>query len=79
MFAADLFVVGDDMPSWIEQFTGADAGSMIEQDLFAILRGNSVSEIADELQRRWDDFGVSYVIVRFMEQFAPLVERLTGH
>jgi hypothetical protein len=36
--------------------------------------------MVDELQRRRDRLGVSYVSVNaaFVEQFAPVVERLTG-
>ncbi len=44
-----------------------------------MLRG-SVTEMADELQRRRDALGVSYVSVNsaFVEAFAPVVERLAG-
>ena len=44
-----------------------------------MLRG-SVTEMSDELLRRRDAFGVSYVSVNgaFLEQLAPVVERLAG-
>jgi len=37
--------------------------------------------MADELQRRRDGLGTSYVAVNaaFIEQFAPVVELLAGH
>jgi hypothetical protein len=36
--------------------------------------------MADELQRRRDEYGLSYVSVNgsFLELFAPVVERLAG-
>ena len=78
--ATNIFVVGDEVPSWIEQFVGADAETMIAQDSLTMLRGNSVAELAAEIQRRRDTLGLSYISVNqvFMEQFAPIVERLTG-
>jgi hypothetical protein len=52
---------------------------MAEHDSMVLLRG-SVQEMADELQRRRDDFGVSYVSTSagFSEQLAPVVEKLNG-
>jgi probable F420-dependent oxidoreductase len=79
-YAMNIFVVGDQVPPWIQGFIGADAATLIEHDSLTMLRG-SVSQMADELQRRREELGVSYVSVNsaFMEEFAPLVERLTGH
>jgi hypothetical protein len=76
----NVFVIGDEVPAWMERFLGADAGTLIERDSLAMLRG-SVREMADELQRRRDAFGTSYVAVSaaFIEQFAPVVELLAGH
>jgi hypothetical protein len=53
--------------------------TLIERDSLVILRG-SVSEMADELQRRRERLGVSYVSVNaaYIEQFAPVVELLAG-
>jgi hypothetical protein len=44
-----------------------------------MLRG-STQDMLDELQRRRDSFGVSYVSVNsaLLDQLAPVVERLTG-
>jgi len=76
----NVFVVGDDMPAWMQQFLGADLSALIAHDSLAILRGGT-REMADEVQRRRDAFGTSYVAVNadFTEQFAPVVELLAGH
>jgi alkanesulfonate monooxygenase SsuD/methylene tetrahydromethanopterin reductase-like flavin-dependent oxidoreductase (luciferase family) len=76
----NVFVIGDDVPGWMQQFLGADAATLIAHDSLAMLRG-SAQEMADELQRRRDAFGTSYVAVNalFLEQFAPVVELLAGH
>ncbi|MGA2827148.1 MAG: LLM class flavin-dependent oxidoreductase [Streptosporangiaceae bacterium] len=78
-FAIVVFVVGDEAPPWVQRFTGADAATLAAHDSLAILRG-SVREIADELQRRRDTLGCSYIVVNgtFIEQFAPVVELLAG-
>jgi hypothetical protein len=75
-----VFVVGDDVPAWMQQFLGADAATLIAGDSLAMLRG-SAQQMADELQRRRDAFGTSHVAVNavFIEQFAPVVELLAGH
>ena len=76
----NVFVVGDDMPAWMQQFLGADAATLIAHDSLTMLRGTA-QEMADELQWRRDAFGTSYVAVNaaFIEQFAPVVEQLAGH
>jgi probable F420-dependent oxidoreductase len=78
-FAIIIFVVGDEAPPWVQRFTGADAATLAAHDSLAILRG-SAQEIADELQRRRDTLGCSYIVVNgaFIEQFAPVVELLAG-
>ncbi|MBN9099258.1 MAG: LLM class flavin-dependent oxidoreductase [Pseudonocardia sp.] len=77
--AMNLFVVGDEVPEWTRGFIGADAATLVAHDSLVMLRG-SVAEMADELQRRRDAIGVSAITVngRFLEQFAPVVERLDG-
>jgi len=76
----NVFVIGDDVPAWMQQFLGADAATLIAHDSLTMLRG-STREMADELQRRRDALGTSYVAVNaaFIEQFAPVVELLAGH
>lgn len=78
-FAMNLFVVGDEVPEWTKAFIGADAATLIENDSLVMLRG-SVTEMCDELQRRRDAFGASSFSVNgaFLEQFAPVVEKLSG-
>jgi alkanesulfonate monooxygenase SsuD/methylene tetrahydromethanopterin reductase-like flavin-dependent oxidoreductase (luciferase family) len=75
----NVFVVGDDVPGWMQRFLGADQATLIANDSLTMLRG-SAKEMAGELQRRRDAFGTSYVAVNgaFIEQFAPVVELLAG-
>jgi probable F420-dependent oxidoreductase len=77
--AMNLFVVGEEVPPWVVQFTGADAAAMVEHDSLTMLRGSTV-EMADELRRRRDTIGTSYISVNaaFFEQLAPVVELLAG-
>jgi probable F420-dependent oxidoreductase len=77
--AVNLFVVGDEMPAWTGSFIGADHATLVAHDSQTLLRGTP-GEMADELQRRRDAYGVSYVSVNaaFLEQLAPVVERLAG-
>jgi probable F420-dependent oxidoreductase len=77
--AMNLFVVGDEVPPWTQRFIGVDHAELVAHDAQTLLRGSAV-EMADELQRRRDAYGVSYVSVNaaFFEQLAPVVERLNG-
>ncbi|QRP43301.1 LLM class flavin-dependent oxidoreductase [Amycolatopsis sp. FDAARGOS 1241] len=79
-FALNLFVVGDEAPPWLSRFLGGlDVKTLVEQDSLTVLRGD-VDAMAAELDRRRDELGVSYFSVNgaFLEEFAPLVERLSG-
>jgi probable F420-dependent oxidoreductase len=75
----NLFVVGDEIPPWTQRFIGTDHTTLVAHDSQTLLRGTP-AEMADELQRRRDAYGVSYVSVNgvFLEQLAPVVERLAG-
>jgi len=77
--AMNLFVVGDEVPPWQKDFIGADIDDLVAADSLTLLRGD-VDAMVDELQRRRDAFGVSYVSVNsaFYEALAPVVERLAG-
>ncbi|HEY0814290.1 MAG TPA: LLM class flavin-dependent oxidoreductase [Pseudonocardia sp.] len=77
--AMNVFVVGDEVPPWVQGFLGVDAQQLIAADSLTMLRG-SVDGMVDELQRRRDAFGTSYISVNqaFYEELAPVVERLTG-
>jgi probable F420-dependent oxidoreductase len=78
-FAMNLFVIGEQIPPWTEKFIGADVATLIAHDSLVMLRG-SPTQMADELQRRRDELGVSYVCVNaeFFEQLAPVVDLLSG-
>jgi alkanesulfonate monooxygenase SsuD/methylene tetrahydromethanopterin reductase-like flavin-dependent oxidoreductase (luciferase family) len=78
-FAAPLFVVGDEAPPWLARFLQVDYATLVARDSLHILRG-SVPQMADELRRRRDVTGISYISVNgaFAEQFAPVVELLAG-
>jgi probable F420-dependent oxidoreductase len=77
--ALNIFVVGEQVPPWIRGFIGVDAQTLIDHESLTMIRG-SVDDMAAELERRRDELGVSYVSVNsaFIEEFAPLVERLSG-
>jgi alkanesulfonate monooxygenase SsuD/methylene tetrahydromethanopterin reductase-like flavin-dependent oxidoreductase (luciferase family) len=78
-FAMNLFAVGDDIPQHTKQATGADPADLIAADSLVLLRGSTAAMI-DELRRRRDQLGVSYVLVNaeFMTELAPVVEVLAG-
>ncbi|MEU5262050.1 LLM class flavin-dependent oxidoreductase [Amycolatopsis sp. NPDC021455] len=78
-FAMNIWVVGDEIPPWIRGFIGVDAETLIERDSLGMLRGD-VDAMVEELERRREAFGVSYISVNgaFIEQFAPVVARLAG-
>jgi probable F420-dependent oxidoreductase len=75
----NLMAVGDELPPWTQRFIGVDHAALVAHDSQTLLRGTP-AEMADELQRRRDAYGVSYVSVNgaFIEQLAPVVERLAG-
>ena len=77
--AMNLFVVGDEVPPWTKSFIGADMADLVAADSLTLLRGD-VDAMVDELQRRREAFGTSYVSVNgaFYEALAPVVERLAG-
>ena len=79
-FAAPIFVVGNEAPSWIARFLGTDMATLVTRDSLMILPGTSPAQIADEVRRRRDTLGISYFSVNgtFIEQFAPVVELLAG-
>lgn len=58
---------------------GLDGEQLLANRAVTVLRG-TVDEMCDELQRRREDLGLSYIIVSepMMEPFAPVVEALSG-
>lgn len=77
--AANLFVVGDETPPWVQKFLGADPAELDSRESLAVLRG-SPREMADELERRRDQLGVSYFVADsyYLDALAPVVELLAG-
>ncbi|MEQ4720066.1 LLM class flavin-dependent oxidoreductase [Nonomuraea sp. B19D2] len=65
----NLAAAGAEPPSWLS----------VPADGTGVLTG-TVDEMADTLRRRRDRLGVSYVSVnaQYLDEFAPVVERLTG-
>lgn len=75
----NLFVVGDEVPDWMQRFIGVDAAALIEHDSLVMLRG-STDQMVEELCRRREALGVSYISVNaaFLEEMAPVVQALSG-
>ena len=61
-----------------QENSAADPAAIL-RGLSVMLRG-SLDEMAEELRRRRDAFGTSYISVNqaFYEELAPVVEKLTG-
>ncbi len=70
--------VGDDVAEAIRT-TAEQLGStnaLVEQTPFVLI--GSVQQIVDKLERLRADLGISHVVVRDAEGFAPVVDALTG-
>lgn len=78
-FAMNLLTAGNDIPAHAKQMTGADPEELIAADSLVLLRGDTAAMI-DELRRRREQIGVSYILVNaeFMGQLAPVIEALAG-
>lgn len=78
--AMNLFSVGDEIPPHAKQATGADPAELVAADSLVILRGVGPDAWTDELQRRREEIGASYILVstEYMTQLAPVVKELTG-
>jgi hypothetical protein len=70
--------VGDEPPAWLTGQMGADPREVAARGGTGVT--GTVDEMVETLRRRRDGLGVSYVPVnaQFLEEFAPVVERLTG-
>lgn len=76
----NLLIVGDGpVDAGVIQARGLDADRLLESNAVSVLRG-SVDEMCDELGRRRELLGSSYITVSepMMEEFAPVVARLSG-
>ena len=78
-FAANTFVVGDDVPPEMARWTGVDPARLAEADALTILPGDP-RRAADEIRRRRAEVGISYVLVpeMFADTLAPAVAELSG-
>jgi alkanesulfonate monooxygenase SsuD/methylene tetrahydromethanopterin reductase-like flavin-dependent oxidoreductase (luciferase family) len=78
--AMNLFAVGDgELPPWTKQAAGVDAETLAKSDSLMLLPGTP-QQMADELQRRRDEFGASYISVNatYLEELAPVITVLAG-
>lgn len=75
----NVLVLGDAIPKPIVPLVGDDLNALIEADSLFMLRGTA-HQMADEIQRRRDVFGYSYITVNalHLEAFAPVIELLDG-
>jgi alkanesulfonate monooxygenase SsuD/methylene tetrahydromethanopterin reductase-like flavin-dependent oxidoreductase (luciferase family) len=78
-YVTSIFVVGDELPPYAERYIGADLAGLRAAESMALLEGTP-QDMADELQRRREEFGTSYVTVNaeYLERFAPVIEILAG-
>ncbi len=78
-YLMNVLIVGDAIPRRLAPLAGDDISALIAADSLSLLRGTP-RQMADEIQRRRDAFGFSYIAVNelFIEQFAPVVELLAG-
>jgi probable F420-dependent oxidoreductase len=76
-FSMNILVIGDAMNPALEAIVGTDATSLIANNSLFVLTGTP-QEMADEIQRRRDELGYSYLTLngQHMDTFAPVVELL---
>ncbi|WP_350278938.1 LLM class flavin-dependent oxidoreductase [Kribbella sp. HUAS MG21] len=78
--AMNLFAAGTrELPPWTKRAAGVEPEVLEASDSLMMLRGTP-REMADELQRRRDEFGTSYISVNatYLDDLAPVVEMLNG-
>ncbi|WP_433165683.1 LLM class flavin-dependent oxidoreductase [Kribbella sp. CA-247076] len=78
--AMNLFAAGTrELPPWTRQAAGAAPEELEASDSLMMLRGTP-QQMVDELERRRDEFGTSYITVNslYLDDLAPVVEKLTG-
>jgi len=77
---SNLLIVGNGpVDAGVLRARGLDADQLVAADAVSVLRG-TVSEMCDELQRRRELLGSSYITVSepMLDAFAPVVETLAG-
>jgi probable F420-dependent oxidoreductase len=79
-FNVNLMAVGDRVPMYVGRQLGLTAEGLAAQGSVAALVG-STDQMCDQLQRRREELGISYILVsdELMHAMAPVVERLQGH
>jgi probable F420-dependent oxidoreductase len=77
--ALNLAAVGNEPTPWLAQMVGADPAELLAKGAVSAIAGTP-AQMADTLRRRRDRSGLCYIQVNglFAEQFAPVVEILTG-
>jgi probable F420-dependent oxidoreductase len=77
--AVNIALVGDEIPPYAASWLGADPQQLVREGAITVLNGTPRA-MADTLLRRRDRSAVSYITVNamFAEQFAPVIELLTG-
>jgi probable F420-dependent oxidoreductase len=78
--SANLLAVGTETPDWLRAQLGTDAATLAAAGSAAVLTGTP-ADMADTLQRRRERYGVSYITVNpgYLDQLAPVIDRLAGH
>ncbi|MER7244559.1 LLM class flavin-dependent oxidoreductase [Kribbella sp. NPDC000426] len=67
------------LPPWTKRASGVDPEELEAMDSLMLLRGTP-REMADELERRREEIGASYISVNagYLEDFAPVIDLLAG-
>lgn len=76
-FSMNLVAIGDEMSPGLQAIVGTDVTSLTAGNSLLVLTGTP-REMADEIQRRRDDLGCSYITLNALhiDTFAPVVELL---
>jgi probable F420-dependent oxidoreductase len=75
----NLISVGDEPAPWVERYIGTTTAELAKAGAVTVLPGTTDQCVATLL--RWRErWGVSYITINagFLEQFAPVVEKLSG-
>jgi len=78
--AMNLFAAGTrELPPWTKQASGVAPEELEASDSLMMLRGTP-QQMADELLRRRDTFGTTYITVNstYLDDLAPVIEKLAG-
>jgi alkanesulfonate monooxygenase SsuD/methylene tetrahydromethanopterin reductase-like flavin-dependent oxidoreductase (luciferase family) len=78
--AMNLFAAGTrELPPWTKQAAGVSPEELEASDSLMMLRGTP-QQMVDELQRRRDTFGTTYITVNstYLDDLAPVVQKLAG-